>query len=197
MILLVYKNLGGFKMKDIWVLTIKTSLPNVCEDSKLMESTHRAFSSFAKAKEVLRENLKELSSKNSMFDENGDIIHFNNYIKDSIAVDELDDPADDLLTQSELKEIHLALKAVFNGETYFPELREYYDDYMIGVSVSEDTISLYGTCDGPINGINPNISSNMFDMSEEKDYHLYIDDMFDQEISSELYIDLNKVTLEE
>ena len=62
-------------------------------------------------------------------------------------------------------------------------------------------INMKGHCDGPINGICPRIKTNMFDMSEEKDYILYIDDLFgglwNQECSAELYIDLNKNTIAE
>jgi len=52
---------------------------------------------------------------------------------------------------------------------------------------------MYGYDDGPCNGYDPKIATNMFDMTEEKDYYLYVDDMFGQDASSELYIDLKKI----
>ena len=47
-----------------------------------------------------------------------------------------------------------------------------------------------------INGYDPKIDTNLLYMQEEKNYYLYIDDMFRQcdwmKASSELYMDLTK-----
>ena len=41
-------------MKEIWVLTVKTSLPDTCENSSDLTTTCQAFDSFEKGRNALR-----------------------------------------------------------------------------------------------------------------------------------------------
>ena len=67
---------------------------------------------------------------------------------------------------------------------------------MIGFEYKDGVIKFYGDDDGPCNGYNPMLYTNVFDLTEEKDYFLYINDLFGQDdFTSELYIDLKKSVL--
>ena len=162
-------------MKEIWVLSIKTSLPDSCMVVSDIGTDFFAFESFASAKEALRKKLREFAfSKNEMFDGEGNMTQFRSYVDDSWAPDELDDVFEEALTRYELEEIYNGVKNIFEGKDYtLSELRERYDDGMIALYVQEDTVTIFGDCDGPINGVDPQFYTNMFDMSEEKDYFLY------------------------
>lgn len=186
-------------MKKIWTLIIKTSLPNTAEDVTELVTTVDAFSDFETAKISLREKLKDFAfNKNSMFDGKGNLTYLNSYING--CMDEDDENEDeDVLTQSKLNSVQDALKGIFAGKDEELKIEEidYITDWMISLQIKRNSISLYGDAEGPCNGYNPHIKTNMFDMREENNYYLYIDDMFGQDDnSSELYIDLIKTTLE-
>ena len=186
-------------MKNIWTLIIKTSLPNTAEDVTELATMVDAFSDFETAKISLREKLKDFAfNKNSMFDGKGNLTYLNSYING--CMDEDDEYEDeDVLTQSKLNSVQDALKGIFAGKDEELKIEEidYITDWMISLQIKRNSISLYGDAEGPCNGYNPHIKTNMFDMREENNYYLYIDDMFGQDDnSSELYIDLIKTTLE-
>ena len=70
-----FKLIFGVKvMKEIWVLSVKTSLPNTCCNSAEMETTFTGYKSFTDARDDLRCILRNFAfSKNSMFDGKGNI----------------------------------------------------------------------------------------------------------------------------
>ena len=182
--------------KEIWTLIIKTSLPETAESTLDLPLEVKAFGKFEDAKQAVREKLKEYAfTENAMFNGKGDLIYLERYAKD------LDDEYDDdesSLSQSKLNCVHNALKGIFEGKDAPLQMDEVKccTDWMIAVDVTKDGISMYGYDDGPCNGYDPTIKTNMFDMTEEKDYYFYIDDMLGQDVSSELYIDLIKTKLE-
>ena len=65
-------------MKNIWVLSLRTSLPETCELFGEMTPEFYAFESFEKAKEAFRAKLKALAfqKRSSMFDGNGRLARF-------------------------------------------------------------------------------------------------------------------------
>ncbi len=68
-------------MDSIWVLSVKTSLPYVCEKVEDMKTEFFAFGSFEDAKQALKNKLKEFAfSENSMFDGNGNMIYLKHYL---------------------------------------------------------------------------------------------------------------------
>ena len=95
------------------------------------------------------------------------------------------------------------LEEIFSGKnTDLKEFKEkFYTDYFIAIIVNEDSFIFRGDDDGPCNGCDPVLTTNMISMEEEKDYYLYINDRFGQEdrgieeATSELYIDLKKATV--
>ena len=186
-------------MKSLWVLSVKTSLPNVCELASDMKTEFYAFESFDDAKKSLKKKLKELAfSKNAMFDGEGNMIYFKKYLDDEWEPDDGEEIWADALTKSVLSKIYDAVKSIFEGKsTTISGFLGYYDDAMIAVEITNDTMTMRGEDDGPINGYNPTFATNMFDMSEVKDYFLYVDDRFGQDdATSELYIDLKKVDIQ-
>ena len=70
-------------MKNTWVLSIRTSLPEICESHGDLHTSIYTFDSFEEARTALRKVLKKYAfSENSMFDGKGNIIYFHNYIAD-------------------------------------------------------------------------------------------------------------------
>ncbi len=191
-------------MNECWVLTIKTSLPHTCETHAELHTDCRVFDSFDKAKASLRERLKALAfSRNSMFDGQGHITHLNRYASDlcdDTEPEEYEEFRDDgWLTGYRLNILQAALAKVFAGEDMqLPFLEDGgYDDGMLSLYVCGDRVQLMGWDDGPCNGYEPLIATNMFNMAQEGEYYLYLDDLFGQDDNSaEVYIDLKKAKIE-
>ncbi len=184
-------------MKNIWVLNVKTSLPANYSYSGYTQSKTFAFEDFSKARDVLRAKLKEFAfSINSMFDGNGRLTYLNHYLKHAVQ-EENDWVDDDTLTDKILKKISDAFYEIFSGkDTCLDIAPNFYTDYMIAATVTDDYLSVEGDDDGPINGYNPDIKTNMFNMQKEGYYYLYIDDCLGQDkYSSRLDIELKKVEI--
>ena len=179
-------------MKNTWVLSIKTSLPEVCENRGDLQTSIYTFDSFDEARTALRKALKKYAfSKNSMFDGKGNIIYFHKYIAD-LAYDDDMDEYDDFLSPKKLRAVERALKNIFKGKDIVPKIKEgFYTDYMIAYTYENGEVSFRGDDDGPCNGYTPVLQTNMFSMEAPQNYYMYIDDAFGQDsASSELYIDL-------
>ena len=182
-------------MKDIWVLTIKTSLPHTCESAAEMTTTCTAYDSFEKGRDALRAAVRGFAfSQNSMFDGDGHITLFQQYAEDGVDGEDVDD----FLSRSMLLYIADHLRRVFSGEdTDFSLPLDTYSDKLIGVTIQDGALQMFGDGDGPCNGIDPVIHTNLFSMQEDKHYYLYLDDRFGQDdCTSELYVDLQKTTIQ-
>ena len=134
-------------------------------------------------------------SKNALFDGNGKLIRFDKFVKANSVNEE--DEYGIILTK-----VTDALQAVFRGEDTAidadPDKYDFEND-VTEITVTEDYFDIRGINDGPFEGIDPDIATNMFSMKEEKYYFLYVDDKFGQHTiadSSKLYIDLKQVPLE-
>ena len=62
--------------------------------------------------------------------------------------------------------------------------------------MKSDSVRLYADLEAVGMGYQSLVCTNIFSMAQEQNYHVYINDMFDQEDSSELYMDLTKVSVE-
>ena len=183
-----------------WKLLIKTSLPYVCKGKDDLKEEIDIFEDFESAKQALRNKLKEYAfSENSMFDGKGNMIYFQKCIEHAWVPLDDDIVYEDNLTKTVFEEIYNSYISIFEGKDidisgYLP----FYTDYSMAVTFKDGTMTIGDDDDGSLNGHNPKFSTNMFDMREEKDYFLYVDDYFgyDQDdISSELYIDLKRVDM--
>ena len=191
-----------------WVLSIKTSLPNVCRSPEDLKTSIWVYDSFEEGKEALLNKLREFAfSENEMFDGDGHIINLTDYRLekegfeeeyDDIEIEEDKSDADalldpDFLDSRSLMNTETIIRSAILGENVsLPCIPEESTDDMIAVKHDCETLKVYGDGDGPINGYIPHISMNIFDLDTEKDLFFYVDDMFGQEISSELYMDLKK-----
>ena len=186
-------------MHEIWVLSIRTSLPETCIFFSDMQTEFLAFDSFEKAKTILRERLKELTfSPNAMFNGKGQITLLDKYISGMWAPEDDSDVDDDVLSNDRLTKIQDALTAAFSGQDVRLDIKDGdYTDWMIAVCVKENSVSFRGDDDGPINGYDPVLKTNIFSMEEPQDYYLYINDRFGQydEATSELYVDLKRAEI--
>ena len=186
-------------MNDIWVLFVKTTLPDEGVPSRDLKTSVYAFDGFEKAREAFRRVVKDFAfSENPMFDGDGRIKHLQEY-NERMNRDDGDDDFDGELTYWVLSNIQDALRDAFSGKDlgYYGVPDDTYTDWMIAVDVEDGAINFFGDDDGPFNGYDPTIKTNIFNMQEEKDYYLYIDDLLGQDEgwTSELYIDLKKVNI--
>lgn len=214
-------------MKNTWVLSIRTSLPEVCESHGDLQTSIYTFDSFEEARTALRKVLKKYAfSENSMFDGKGNIIYFKKEVDEFVEWEEKycnyadfddeeisdedcdfedcdnetvdddeyeDDYYDDELTAEKLVSINENLLSIFRGEDVFPEILPKGENLLFGYLYENGVLSTYSGYDGPINGCEPVINTNMFSMKEAQNYYLYINDAFGQSsASSELYIDLTR-----
>ena len=181
-------------MKNTWVLSIKTSLPEVCKNYGDLKTSIYTFESFDAARVALRKVLNKYAfSENSMFDGKGNIVYLHKYIEKFTDYEDVDF-SDDFLTIKKLRAVEDAIRNIFEGKDIVPEFKEgFYTDCMIAYTYENGEINFRGDDDRPYNGYNPVLRTNMFNMLDENDYFLYIDDLFGQdEATSELYIDLTK-----
>lgn len=192
-------------MKEIWVLTIKTSLPKTCFSYDQLKMTTMAFDSYEKARTAFREKLSDLAfSKNAMFNKRGQITLLNGHISEyAISETELDcsqeEENEKFLSKERLMRLQDALTEAFGGhDTKIGLPNGYYTDACeLSVRIKSGSMRLYGDHEGPCNGCQPLIYTNIFSMAKEKNYFLYINDCFGQEDdSAELYMDLIKVAVE-
>lgn len=205
-------------MKNIWVLSVRTTLPTTAEKYLSfcgIPTVYYTFENFAAARQKMREVLKQLYVENTMFDSNGEIIRFKNeldqYHDDSLCEDEEDDVEknenDDyslnnynehFLNAGRLSGFYKALKGVLSGKDVKLKIKSgKYWNFTMALVVKNGDAKLFGCEEGPCNNINPFIETNAFTMDEENDYHLYIKDQFFIEPweSSILMIDLKKTEL--
>ena len=85
-------------MNEIWVLSIRTSLPKVCKSPDDFKVTVSAYDSFEKAKTAMREAIyKYAFSKNTMFNGAGQIKLLKSY-NEEMRVPEEDEDLDGILT---------------------------------------------------------------------------------------------------
>lgn len=119
--------------------------------------------------------------------------------KDCEKTDYLPDYGCEFISYSLMKIVCNTLYGIIaNQKADISKFTSYYYNNMICVNIDEKSFAIWGDRDGPYNGCDPKVFTNMFDMEEEKDYFLYIDNMFypsSREPSSELFIDLKKVSI--
>lgn len=191
-------------MKKIWVLLVRTSLPDKCYIPKDLVPTFSAFESFIDARNAMRETIKNFAfSKNSMFDGNGRIILLDQYIDKMRDYDPqiYEDALEEALTKEILTKIHNTLSIIFKGENTALQLdKSMYTDDVLEFIYDGSSLKSRGCGTYRFDGYDPNIATNAFSMEEEKDYYIYIDDMLggqgEDDASSELYIDLKQIDLQ-
>ena len=185
-------------MNDIWVLSVKTSLPGKFFNSNDATTIFTAFDSFEKGRAAMRAELKKYAfSRNAMFDGNGKINRLSQYI--ATMDDEDAEQDDEVLTKEILSAIEESLKLIFEGNDISLEALDegYYHDWLIYMEFFGIGFAMGAHNDSDQNNTyNPDINTNMFSMQEEKDYYMYIKDSFGQnDAPAVLFMDLKKVSV--
>ncbi len=189
-------------MKEIWVLTIKTSLPETCVSYNDLKMTIMAFDTYEKARAAFREKLRTFAfSKNTMFNGKGQITALNDEASHSLSETEIAVPETEesmCLAKERLMKLQHSLAEAFAGKDTKIGLPIgfYTDGCYSSMQVKSDSVRLYADLEAADMGYQSLVCTNIFSMAQEQNYYLYINDMFDQEDSSELYIDLVKVTVD-
>ena len=71
---------GVLNMKKLWVLSIRTSLPDACIIKADLQASFSAFETFEDAKKAMRDAIKGFAfSENTMFNGKGKIIELEKY----------------------------------------------------------------------------------------------------------------------
>ncbi len=189
-----------------WVLSVRTSLPDVCCSPEDLKTSFWVFDSFEAGKTAFLQKLKEFAfSENEMFDGDGRIVMLSDqrdmaeydeeadgFEANDIATEELMDP-DHLDAHSLLNIENIIRNALLGNGVSLPSVPESSTNWMIAAEHDCETLTIRGDGDGPINGCDPYISMNIFDLNIERALHFYVNDMFGQEgASAELYVDLKK-----
>ena len=184
-------------MENIWVLSVRTSLPELGYTPADIEVTFKAYDTFEKGRDAMRDVIKNyVYNKNSMFDGEGNITYLKKYWEEMWDEEYVDDFG--TLDKRRLGYVIESLQRAFAGENIEFEMEsDSCTDWMIEIEAHPGSVRFYGVDDGPCNGYNPDIRTNIFSMEQEQDYYLYINDLLGQDdFSSELYIDLKKVTIQ-
>ncbi len=191
-------------MKKVWVVSLRTSLPGTGYSEEHLKKTVRVFDSFEKAAVSFRKTIREYAfADNSMFDGDGRMKQFDNYLREirGYEKDEEGDYYDGVITAEKLEHILDVFEKLFAGENAKLRLDdddECCTDWMIAFEYKDGVIRFYGDDDGPCNGYDPTLTTNIFSMEERENYFLYIDDRMGQdENPSQFFIDLTETTLEE
>ena len=179
--------------RTIWILSIKTSLPEYCRDAGSLRTSIFAFDTFAEARVALLKALKHYAySKNNLFDGCGYLNNYGKYFWD----DTIDDPPEDAQHVSPEKSRHLYIRdlfhRMFDGEDVTPELERARDNGVVFFTYDDGQFRLYGDEGHPFWGTVPTIKTNMFSMEKEQNYYLYLHQFFGEDYTSDLYIDLQK-----
>lgn len=183
-------------MHDKWKLTVKTSLPGACSGRRKLKTKVFTFDSFDSARTALRSQLREFAfSENEMFDGNGHIIGLTRCLNNIILYDDPDLCVKSWLDAKLATQILNIYACILEGRDVDVDFEcGVYHDSLIAVDLRADSIAIRGTSEGIDNDYDPKVNTNLFSIEEEKDYYLYIDDLFGQypHISAKLYMDLKK-----
>lgn len=189
-------------MNRIWVLTIKTSLPKTCYSTAVLKTTVMAFDAYEKARTAFRKKVRAWAfTNNAMFNKKGQIKFLDHFISECTISEaepgesEAEDDDEKYLYKERLMQLQNALSEAFAGnDTKLGLPNGYYTNACdLSLWIKSGSIRLYGDFEGPFNGIEPVIYTNIFSMAKEKNYYLYINDAFGQEENSaELYMDLTQ-----
>lgn len=183
------ENKGDFFMsKDSWVLSC---IRNVAFDGESagdgqVQQGFWVFSDFEKAKsEMYRLIRLNAMSHNGLFDGNGKITNFSNYLDESKknkSEDEeffgYDDSEIEFVEDIEKFLQKWVLNPAQYDETDIP-CGDYFDG-MIEISGYDDYLCIRGADDGPCNGVNPYIFIDCFSMDNpNRAYHCFFKELFD------------------
>ena len=192
----------------IWVVSLRIKMPE-SESMAYRKTDARAFDTFEAARKCARATLKKLAfeKENAMFDGNGTLKALAHYAEH--AVEESPEEQEEWEVIAPGKQVWSdvveLIRAICEGRdvdlpAYSTADGEYgeYTDWLAEITYSPEGFLIYGVDDGPCNGIDPYVSTNMLQMETAQAYHLHIDDLFGQDgTSSELYLDILPVDLKE
>lgn len=184
-------------MHDKWKLIDNTSLSRACSGRRKLKTKVFTFDSFDSARTALRSQLREFTfSENAMFDGDGHIIGLTRCLNNIILYDDSDWCLEGWLGAKLATQILDIFAYVLEGRDVDEDFEcGVYHDGLIAVDLCADSIAIRGTSEGIDNDYDPKVNTNLLSMEEEKDYYLYIDDLFGQypHVSAKLYMDLKKV----
>lgn len=176
-----------------WIVYSSTNIGNK-EKNRYADETHAfAFESFEEAKDKAREILRAYAfgAPNEIFDGNGTLVNYREQAEDYDDFEDEEFPDEDAESgkpaekNNPMMAVCDCFRKMFSGENVslpecFDEYSRFATNWMLAYKVVDGrAISIFGMDDGPCNGIDPHIYSDMFDMTEAGSYTTYIDDWFE------------------
>ena len=170
-------------MKETWVVYLNTNIGNESGNPHDNKTHCFTYETFEEARDKSRELLRSYAygEPNEIFNGNGILTSYNKSVQNFIEVDDFYDDAEEESYSKDMETVKDAFASMFAGEKVdLSTLNEYGTDWLIAYRITDGrAISIYGEDDGPFNGYDPHIYSDMFDMSEPQNYTTYIDDYFE------------------
>ena len=178
-----------------WAVLLRTTLPGTTAENRMGKITVRVFDSFAEAKDAFRETMGSYAFReNEMFDGEGHITRLEKFMMDSIDEDSYHNAEEYAEDYKGVRGVLDALNNMLAGKDVCEEdVPPYYSNWMVGARVEDGCLKFFGEDDGPCNGYSPYISTNVFTMNAEKEYHMHIVDLLGQDWPSEFFLNLLKV----
>lgn len=167
------------------------------KDNRLKSISSEVYENFLEAYNSLRERLKELAyTMNNVFNGHGNIKELRLYFKKI----EKEYQNEDWWSNDYMKPLIYLRSLVLNEDVDFESFNDNNLDQMLTWHYKDGNFELYSDKEGPINGINPMIKTNISSKNNEHCY-LYIKDDFggngrDEYSVQELQIDLVKINKE-
>ncbi|MBR2024408.1 MAG: hypothetical protein IKA02_01220 [Clostridia bacterium] len=179
----------------VWVLR-EESYYNVRNENKYhnYKNTTTLFSDFKKATKALKDRMTFYATKHKMFDNNGHIIAFDNYIEN----------CEDIETKEKFMEIREFLEKLFL-QKYLPQKLssfEFGDTNVRGrlVTKRDAMLQVRGTNEGLSVGCNPIICTNAYSFNDRSTkYFCYLEDLFfkNQDVFSHIFLDLEEKRIDD
>ena len=188
-------------MEKQWILSVMTNFfdRKNCPFSCKMATKYYVFDDFRTGRKKMLEEIARIRKEGkAMFDENGDLIYLNRYItkmeKSELNEEYLKSCDEESLLADKMKEARRLLRGVMNGvETNDTKLDGFFTDYSVGLQISGGYLIICGDDDGPSNGYDPDILTNMLTVTEEKNCYFHLRDNFGQNHDpSYVFLELKK-----
>jgi len=177
--------------EKVYVLTFKTTLPNVCNTSQDTVTRHEVFEYFENAKDALKGKIQHYTINNLIFDQNRHIRILDAHAK-VVETREKELYDDCRLTSEKIYDIQNLLCSAFEDKSVIINDAALSDD-KVTIDISKDELKICVNHDLFI------LHTNIFNIIVKKNYFLHIKQRFENgegNGEAELYIDLNQVQVQ-
>lgn len=176
-----------------WVLSIRTSLPGKRVLPDDVKTSFFVFDRFEDARAAMREKLRGFAygESNAIFDGEGHIRALRGYTEIARRFESIGTDRELTCAISMAQD---ALAAALAGENAALPFEDYFgNDGAVGIEVCGGKLAAFWGCDVRLCAVDPYLKTDIFDMTEERDYYLHaLVDYMVEDCAAELYVDLKR-----